>query len=1122
MIRRVFMLFVSLLENLISGTITLLWFGLWWLADASLTVDFIGPTIESAFEGRFSTEIETAEIEWNGFRQPLTITANGVRLRDPLGQPLATIPQLRIAIDLRSLIEGGGLPRSIALNGPRLYVARDEQGQFLTGFAPAAPPRGAQEDPRPAPTANDVAVPRRPPAPPPAVPPVRLTPELVEALDDPLGDEPDSDAPPEDDPPDAGQPDEDVEGVRALLASLGQTGQSRIDRITLDDATVVFVDRRRRLTWFIPELDIALAQGDAGIVGTIQFTMPIAGENARVTGQVFYDLADDSMDVAVGLGGFIPARLSNFDPVLATLNLVPTTIDATLEARVGAGFVPISADVSVSASDVELAVPTGDVGNLQAQRVDFAAHIDFMEERLIVNRAMMDLGGAVIDGGAGMSWGGDRIELNVDATVTDLPIDRVPDYWPSNVAENARRWIDDHLHDGIVDGATIGVALSAGRSSPGDFTIEELGGGLSYTDLTVDYLPGMPPVTGVDGRGTFDATQFDLSVANAAVGSVAVPSGRVVLASLAGPEVSTADITVDVDGSVAGIMSIIDHEPLGYARLLGISPRQTAGSANGSVSFAFPLLDALATEDILVNAEAAIRGGDIGRVGGDLSLSGINAALRLDNESLNLAGGLRLAGIPFTTQFQERFSVRSGTAPRVANLAGVLDLAAFDALGLPTPPGWHGRAAATARYTAGTSVQRIELTADLAGVSFTVPGLEVTKPSNDPGTLSLIADLRPDGSASLQSVSIDTPVLSAFGRVEIGPGGEFSFAEFDRLRWPGNDLTAEIQRAGDGFAIGLSGTVIDLRQWLDPAPDPADAATVAMSGSANADVTGSTGTDLQTGGTDEATGPTIAISGRAGRLILTDDRELENAQVTLVLAGDTIRRAVIDAEAGNAPVTASYQALGDDRYDILVQANDAGGLLQALGVGEAIDGGLLRLSATQFAHASGPVIDGVLRIEGGQVVDAPLLARILAASSLTDLARRVERDGLAIDAINLPFRWIAGTVNIDDGEVISGALGLLFSGRVQPAAERIDLSGTIVPIFGLNQMLASIPVVGDILTAGEGLIAFTFAVAGNTDDPEVSVNPLAGLTPGVLRRLFFQGSGRVDGPEMSERRNRLQ
>ena len=623
MIRRAFIFVVGLLENLISGTITLLWFSLWWLADASLTVDFIGPTIESAFEGRFSTEIETAEIEWNGFRQPLAITANGVRLRDLEGQPLATIPQLRIAIDLRSLIEGSGLPRSIALNGPRLYVARDEQGRFLTGFAPAAPPRGEQEAPRPAPTAADVAVPGRPPAPPPTYPPVSLQPELLDTTDRLPPEDTPSVAPSDEDPAEAGPVDEDVEGVRALLASLGQTGQSRIDRITLDDATVVFVDRRRRLTWFIPELDIALAQGDSGIVGTIQFTMPIAGEDARVVGQVLYDLGDDTMDVSVGLGGFIPARLSNFDPVLATLDLVPTPIDAALNAELGAGFLPISADVSVSASDVELAVPTGDSGNLRARRADFAAEIDFLAEQLVVTRAMLDLDGAVVDGGAGMSWGGDRIELTADATVTDLPIDRVPDYWPRNLAESARRWIDNHLHDGIVDGATIGVALSADRSAPGDFRIEELGGGLSYSDITVDYLPGLPPVMGVDGGGLFDQTQFDLSVEDATVDSVTVPSGRVVLGRLAGPGASTADIAVDVDGTVAGIMSVIDNPPLGYARLLGISPQQTAGTANGSVSFAFPLLDNLATDDIVFNADAAVRGGNIGRIGGQLPLPGL-------------------------------------------------------------------------------------------------------------------------------------------------------------------------------------------------------------------------------------------------------------------------------------------------------------------------------------------------------------------------------------------------------------------------------------------------------------------------------------------------------------------
>ncbi|MDH3596031.1 MAG: hypothetical protein OEM93_14410, partial [Rhodospirillales bacterium] len=75
----------------------------------------------------------------------------------------------------------------------------------------------------------------------------------------------------------------------------------------------------------------------------------------------------------------------------------------------------------------------------------------------------------------------------------------------------------------------------------------------------------------------------------------------------------------------------------------------------------------------------------------------------------------------------------------------------------------------------------------------------------------------------------------------------------------------------------------------------------------------------------------------------------------------------------------------------------------------------------------------------------------------------------------------------------------------------LDLEGTIVPAYTFNRILGAIPILGRILTGGEGegLFAFTYEMKGALDDPEVSVNPLSALAPGFLRGLF----GGIDGDE---------
>ena len=65
----------------------------------------------------------------------------------------------------------------------------------------------------------------------------------------------------------------------------------------------------------------------------------------------------------------------------------------------------------------------------------------------------------------------------------------------------------------------------------------------------------------------------------------------------------------------------------------------------------------------------------------------------------------------------------------------------------------------------------------------------------------------------------------------------------------------------------------------------------------------------------------------------------------------------------------------------------------------------------------------------------------------------------------------------------------------------MDLRGTLVPAYTINSVLGNIPILGTLLTGGEGegVFALTYRVSGAPDSPTVSVNPLSALAPGFLR-----------------------
>jgi hypothetical protein len=72
------------------------------------------------------------------------------------------------------------------------------------------------------------------------------------------------------------------------------------------------------------------------------------------------------------------------------------------------------------------------------------------------------------------------------------------------------------------------------------------------------------------------------------------------------------------------------------------------------------------------------------------------------------------------------------------------------------------------------------------------------------------------------------------------------------------------------------------------------------------------------------------------------------------------------------------------------------------------------------------------------------------------------------------------------------------------------MSGTFVPMYGLNNMFGQIPVLGLFLGGGsnEGLIGVTYEVVGTPAQPVLRVNPISAMAPGVLRKIFEFNTGK--------------
>ncbi len=84
-------------------------------------------------------------------------------------------------------------------------------------------------------------------------------------------------------------------------------------------------------------------------------------------------------------------------------------------------------------------------------------------------------------------------------------------------------------------------------------------------------------------------------------------------------------------------------------------------------------------------------------------------------------------------------------------------------------------------------------------------------------------------------------------------------------------------------------------------------------------------------------------------------------------------------------------------------------------------------------------------------------------------------------------------------------VGATLRGHIDYTHDTLALSGTYVPLYGLNSMLQNVPILNFFLTGpreNEGVFGIPFAIQGKTSNPEVVVNPVGIVAPGLLRQIF--------------------
>jgi hypothetical protein len=143
--------------------------------------------------------------------------------------------------------------------------------------------------------------------------------------------------------------------------------------------------------------------------------------------------------------------------------------------------------------------------------------------------------------------------------------------------------------------------------------------------------------------------------------------------------------------------------------------------------------------------------------------------------------------------------------------------------------------------------------------------------------------------------------------------------------------------------------------------------------------------------------------------------------------------------------------------------------------------------------------DGVINVRDFSVRGETALDRVTSTAQSQQNTNSIEFTQARADFVRAP-----GRMTIRDGVLRGPMIGATMEGNIDYVRDQVHVRGTLVPLYGLNNMFGQIPIVGLFLGGGsnEGIFGITYEVTGPTSNPQPVVNPISAIAPGMLRKFF--------------------
>ncbi|WP_156382152.1 MULTISPECIES: hypothetical protein [unclassified Aureimonas] len=673
-------------------------------------------------------------------------------------------------------------------------------------------------------------------------------------------------------------------------------------------------------------------------------------------------------------------------------------------------------------------------------------------------------------------------------------------FWPFNLAPNTRRWVMEHIRD--AGGARSAVfALDLTRARLGEAfrprhhpTPEEMRLTLDFSDVGLSTVQDMAEIEGASGRLEVLGGDTTIRVDQAKVQglpSISATPSLLRFAKMPTDSIHDVEFTIalGLTGDAKDLLAVAARPPINALRTLDLKPEDVSGTATVTANVDFILGDDVAKGKELASyaVDVALKDASLAKPFEGRKLTGLSGPLSIVPGAVEGELKGEVDGLTSTIRFGQPF----GPTPAVdRRLVVDVDLDGEEAARIiPALDGVvDGKIAATLTAKGGPG-DGFRASVDLGASTIALPVLGWSKGRGVAAKLDF--DLvTGDGATKLRDLSLKGAGFSATGEVSADKNGLVS-ANLSSVAFnPGDDATLKVRRADNGYSFELSGSRFDARPFL-------------------ADLRASLGERAAKGPPKQArqidaTVSLDSVSGFGGQ-------ELRNVSLNYAgSAGAVAALSIAGVDGGGGRFTVEVSPRGKNR-SIEIRAANAGRLIDFGGVYGRMEGGAMALS---LLGSSDDGYAGKMIAENFTLVDEPRLSRLVGAPTgpnSTSLSQAVgaplRTERADFDHASAGIAYGRDGLRVKDGIIRGPVFGSSFAGTIYDAKNRIDVTGSFMPAYGLNGMFGKIPVLGLILGNGNegGLIGITYRLAGAFESPTLEVNPISAIAPGIFRNIFAYG-----------------